>query len=316
MTEKNVADRPVLGSVFIICAVFFVALQDALMKFISGDMVLWQIFVVRGAMVVLLLLPVWLMAYRGKGIWLKAFKPWVLLRSALFAGMYLFYFSVLPFVDIGILAAGFYTSPIFITLLSSLFLGDRVGVVGWLAVMIAFLGVAFILQPGTEGFNVLALMSLGASIFYALGALIVRSKCGDEEPMTLVVSLNVTLSLMAVVFSLVLIMLNLSPDIVAKHPFFLAGWGSIDTKGLFICLFLSIVMILGAMLIVKAYQSASPSIIAVFDYSYIVFAVIFGIILFSEQLSTMAFIGMVLIFTGGILVLNKDRFDFSAKQAV
>ena len=74
---------------------------------------------------------------------------WVALRSLMLALMWIAYYAALTHLALGIAAAVYYTLPIFITLFAALFIGDRIGPKGWLAVLLGFLGVLLILKPST-----------------------------------------------------------------------------------------------------------------------------------------------------------------------
>jgi len=65
-------------------------------------------------------------------------------------------------------AATLYTLPLFITLFAAVFIGDRIGTKGWVAVFLGFGGVLLILRPEAGGFNAYALLPLVAAILDAL----------------------------------------------------------------------------------------------------------------------------------------------------
>ena len=79
----------------------------------------------------------------------------------------------------------FYTLPIFITLFAALFIGDRIGLMGWGSVLLGFAGVALILKPTPNGFNGYALLPLVSAILYALTVILTRTKCREEHPLVL-----------------------------------------------------------------------------------------------------------------------------------
>lgn len=289
------------GIPFVICAVLLMSLQDALFKFLSADIVLWQVFVSRGVLAtVLLLLFVPLMG--GDSItWHSAMKPWVLLRSALFALMFVSFYAAIAVVDLAIVAAGYYTAPIFITLLSALFLKEQIRFWGWCAVMLGFFGVLIILRPNSDSFNPFTLIPIFSGVCYAFAAIIVRSKCQDEEPASLVISLNLVLMLTGIVATLLLLPMELTESAISFHSFLLGKWLWLDTRAWIIIGILAVLMIVSAFLLVKAYQLTAPNIVATFDYSYLVFAVIWGVIIFSEVPDIFTLVGMALIAGAGML---------------
>ena len=122
----------------IVFTVFALSLGDALIKRISTDFSLWQIFVLRSALAV----PVLLLVIRtaGPGLALIPAAPgWTMLRSLMLTFMWVAYYAALPHVALS--AAVYYTLPLFITLFAALFIGDRIGPRGWTAVVAGFCGV-------------------------------------------------------------------------------------------------------------------------------------------------------------------------------
>ncbi|NDV87719.1 hypothetical protein GTW51_13515 [Aurantimonas aggregata] len=66
-------------------------------------------------------------------------------------------------------------------------------------------------------------------------------------------------------------------------------------------------MVVVAIGVARAYQSAPPAIIGTFDYAYLLFAALWGVTAFGERLDALAFLGMGLIIAAGILVLSGPR---------
>ena len=133
-----------IGAALIVGAVFLMAGQDALIKYMSVDLALGQIFLLRSIMV----LPLLTLLYRrGAGqAWRGALAPWPLLRGLFLTLMYMTLYSVIDILPLASLAAGFYTGPLFITLLAALLLKERVGAFGWAGVSVGFLGVLVLLH--------------------------------------------------------------------------------------------------------------------------------------------------------------------------
>ena len=59
--------------------------------------------------------------------------------------------------------------------------------------------------------------------------------------------------------------------------------------------------------VARAYQIAPPHVIGTFDYAYVAFAVLWGLLLFSQLPSGMTLTGMVLIIVAGLLVATPPR---------
>lgn len=192
-------DRTPLAVVLIVGAVLLFSGSDAVLKAIAGDFSLWQIYTIRSAFSV----PVLLILLVGAGIgrWLRIARPWVLLRSMLLAGAWLAYYTALPFIDLSIAATAFYTSPLFIAGLSALLPGESVGRRRSVALAMGFAGVLVILRPGTDDFSGWTILPIAAAVFYALTALITRTRCAPESPLVLGLAVHMALLVIGLVGS-------------------------------------------------------------------------------------------------------------------
>lgn len=289
------------GIPFVVSAVLLGSLQDALFKFISDDIVLWQVFVLRGAIATLLLLFLIPLMGGDRSIWAAAFRPWLLLRSALFAMTFVSFYAAISTVDLAVVAAGYYTSPIFITLLSAMLTKDRITPLGWCAVLLGFVGVLIILRPASGDFNPMTVVPVFSGLCYAFAAIIVRVKCQNAEPFSLVISLNFVLVATGIIATLILLILSLPNSVIAFQPFLLGEWAPLDAKEWIIIGVLALFMIVCVYLLVKAYQLTAPNIVATFDYSYLIFSVLWGVVIFAETPDMFTIVGMTIIAGAGIL---------------
>ncbi len=175
MSDKNSAfARAVL---FILLALLLFDAQAAIIKHLGNRYPVQQLATFRNifgllpSILVLILSQEWHLS--GRKI---SFSQW---RFGLFRGLilgiaqYCFYFGItkLTFATATTLT---YIGPIFITLLSIPILKHRVGIWRWAAVATGFIGVLFIVSPGTNIFTFYALLPLVASLGYSLSTICVR----------------------------------------------------------------------------------------------------------------------------------------------
>jgi drug/metabolite transporter (DMT)-like permease len=303
-------DNLKLAIAAILVSVFALALGDALVKKGNAAFVIWQIFILRSIITTPPL--VFYLTRRkynnssGKGSGLmsglvpKQF-PWTLTRSALLVVMWLIYYIALPKVDLSIAAASFYTLPIFITLFAALFLGERVGLGGWIAVALGFCGVLLILRPQAEDFNLYALLPIISAVLYALGMILTRTKCRDERPMVLSLWMNIMFILVGVVASLVIFLLQPTEGVRHANLFLFGDWSPMDFSAWGDMTILAVALLAGSLGAAIAYQSGPASTVAIFDFGYVAFAIIWGVLLFKEVVDFTTIIGILMIVTGGIL---------------
>ena len=229
---------------------------------------------------------------------------WVALRSLILVGMWVAYYLALPHVQLSIAAASFYTLPLFITLFAALLIGDRVGPKGWIAVLLGFVGVLLILQPQADDFNAYALLPIVSAICYALAMIMTRTKCQNESPLVPSLWLNLTFIGVGALAMLIIQFLEPPPSTMAANSFIFGEWVPMWIAEWRVMTILAAAIIVGSIGAAIAYQSGPSSIIATFDFSYVAFAVVWGILLFGEVPGFITIIGIVLIVGGGMLAVR------------
>lgn len=290
----------------ILLTVFALSIGDALIKETSAEMVLWQIFVLRSLLALPLLLIILRLRFATVGLLPRA-VGWTALRSLMLTLMWVTYYASLPHLQLSIAAAVYYTLPIFITLFSAAFTADKVGPAGWIAVVLGFLGVVLILQPSAAQFNLYALLPLLSAMLYALAMILTRTKCRDEHPLILSAALNVTFIAVGLFATLAVggaDSLGI-PPFPEGDSFLSAEWASLAGKEM-VALLLMAAAILGASIgTAVAYQSGPSSIVATFDFAYVGFAALWGLLFFAEIPDAMTLVGMVLIVAAGVITVRR-----------
>lgn len=299
MTTPETSHSLTTGILAILLTVFAMALTDAFVKFASADMTLWQIYVCRSV----LALPVLVLLAKGH-VWPKA-VGWVTLRSLALVAMYLAIYAAIPLLDLSVVAAALYTGPLFIVILSAIFLREPITPMQWVAVVLGFVGVLLVVRPNGADFTALSLIPVIAAFLYAVAAVLTSAKCQDERSAALAISLNVSL---VVIGALVSLWLRISPsDYAESYPFLFAQWSSISIRTLGILVVMAILIVGVSIGLAKAYQSPRPQVIATFDYAYLIFAAFWGFVFFAETLQLWTMIGIVLIIVAGVLVVSAGK---------
>ncbi len=284
----------------IVFTVLALSLGDALIKFTSGDFVIWQIFVLRSLLVVPVLLA-YLRLRTPAALHIPAALGWTALRSLLLVGMWVAYYAALPHIQLSVAAAAYYTLPIFITLFSAAIIGDRIGRLGWAAVFVGFFGVLLILRPKAGDFNLFALLPLLAAVLYALAMILTRTKCRDENPVMLSIALNAAFILVGGLATALIDLLATGP----REGFLLAIWAAMGPAEWLSMGLLACAILIGSVGAAIAYQNGPPSIIGTFDFAYVGFAVVWGIVFFAEIPDALSVLGIALIVLAGLMSLRR-----------
>jgi drug/metabolite transporter (DMT)-like permease len=161
------------------------------------------------------------------------------------------------------------------------------------------------LRPDADGFNRYALLPILSAILYSFAMILTRTKCQNENPMVLSLVLNLTFIVMGAAASLGLQAMDLSAPEMAANSFMLGGWiglGPIEWAALTI---LAAAILAGSIFTALAYQSASSLTVSTFDYSYLAFSIMWGIIFFAEVPDLLTVIGIIMIAMAGLIAVRK-----------
>jgi drug/metabolite transporter (DMT)-like permease len=300
---KQEPDRTRSAVVTIIFTVFALALGDAIIKGVSASFTLWQIFFLRSAIVV----PILVVVLKSRKEYIPVLPKlfwWTVLRSMMLTLMWITYYTSLPHMNLSVAAAAYYTLPLFITIFAAIFLGDTIGRIGWLAIAIGFVGVLMVLQPRIEDFNWYAVLPVSSAILYALAMILTRSRCQSENVFVLSLWLNLTMLIAGVVVTTVLMLIQPSPQVIEGQEFLVGPWSEMGAKEWIAIGILSVAILVGSIGAAYAYQNGPPATIATFDFAYVAFAVLWGVLMFQEIPSTMSAVGMFLIVFAGILAVR------------
>lgn len=288
--------RAAEGIVCVIIGMLFFVGQDALMKSFLGTYSLWLLFVARAIVTVLVLTPA--IVYLGAPHrLLTPFWPLHLARALLFVTGFSLFYAAFPFMGLAEVSTIFFSAPLFTALLAVVLLGEKVGPHRVAALGIGFLGVVIAMNPGGDTFNWIAILPLGCAFSYALSQIIAR-QIGERES-------TLTMSLYTIAFGGVLVLpfayvLNFHLGIGADFPhlrwdWFVPTWHEVSQL-----LPLGLVGMAGYLFLSRAYQVASASLVAPFDYTYLPAATILAFFVWHEVPHASTLLGMTLIVASGL----------------
>ena len=276
----------------ILAGVFFSTL-DATAKYLVRDHTLFVVVWARylGQMVVVT--PVaW---HRGgHGFWRTRHLRMQLSRSLFLLLATLCFFGALRFVPLGEGTAITFLAPMFAILLSIPVLGERPTRPRWIAAIVGFCGILLLVRPGSAVFHPAAILLALAAIANALYQLLTRKLPNDPSHTTLFYSALVG----TVGLSLALPFVEAPGDVTMHDAFFLILLGFLAGAGHW-CL-------------TTAFLRAPASLLAPFTYLHMIWATIYGYVIFGQLPDALSALGMAVIVASGIgLVWHERKFSLS-----
>ncbi len=294
-------------------AVFSV--QDLILKQLSGDYPLHQAMVLRS----LVALPfhlaiVWWFDGRLSTITTPGW-PKMLARGLLGFVAYAAYYLGLASLPMAETVALYFTGPLFITLSAALFLGERVGFGSAMAVAAGFAGVLLIVKPGSEGFDLAALLPVLGALGYALAMVAARPLGRTETVAAMAFWGNLCFLFCALALSAVY---GTGTYAGAAHPslaFLTRHWVMPDATDLALMAACGVIAAFGLTLLTHSYRIAPAPSVAPFEYSFMFWAVLWGWLVWGDFPDSFGWLGIAVIVAAGLVVIRAPSAPASEKAA-
>ncbi len=306
--KSNTEYRPqntMIGVSLILAAALTISIQDVVFKLFSSELSLWQIFTLRGVFALPMLVAFLWARRTHRGVLRASLGKWALLRASFITATFLAFYGAVPFLSLSTVGAANYIAPIFVTLLSSYAIKEAVGRRGWLGVGLGFAGVLVLLQPGTDAFSPWALLPVVGAGFYALAHIATRTKCQNVPVAALSLSQNLVMMLAGAVISVLVYLTMPSGNKALAYPYIFGTWSSVALDDWLVLALLAAFAVVIGMMLAGAYKAAPPVTVSTFEYSYLVFVLIWDFLFFGFTPTVLTISGIVLIVIAGLLVVRR-----------
>jgi len=213
-------------------------------------------------------------------------RGWVAIRSvvdAIAAFLYLYSLFHLPIANATAINM---TSPLLITALAAMFIGEKVGLSRWLAIGAGFVGVLLIIQPQSDGFNFFALICFLATLLLAVRDLLTRRVHVGVSSTLLTLSTTAAMTVLAGALSL------------------FEAWRPIGGFELALLAVAAVFLATGYYLIIGCTRYGEFSVTAPFRYSGLLFATLAGYVVWGDKPNALAWCGIALMIGSGIYILR------------
>lgn len=275
------------GIVLIAIGVLLFSTYNALGKWLATDFSPWQIMFFRG-LFGFLPFAAWAL-FRGGGRVLRSTQPGMqLLRALLGFGanlLFIYAYREMPLANAVTIG---YAAPIFIVVLSVPLLSEHVGIRRASAAVVGFLGILLIAQPGSGLFSTGAVYALGGTLCYSLLIIATRRLGRSDNALCTVVWSS---GIYALACAAILPGIWVTP--AGMDLGFLVATGLLGGTGM--------------LLFAQAYRHAEAAVLAPFDYTAMLWAVLFGYLIWGDIPEPMAVAGMVIIAGSGLFLMHHER---------
>lgn len=281
--------RPALQGIgLFVLAIALLAVMDVLIKWLSAGYSTPQILFFRSLFG---LVPLGWLVWRGGMKVLRAHRPAALAaRGLIHAGAAFSFFYALRFLPLADAYAIAFTAPLFLTALSGPLLGERVGVRRWSAVIVGFLGVLVMLRPGGDAGGVHWLGSAAAltgALCYAVMHAYTRKLSRTESNGAIVLYATATITL--------------ASGLTLPFAFVL------PTPGDFALLVLvGLIAGIGMLMMTHALRVAPVSVLAPFEYTVMIWGVLYGAVVFGDMPDEWLFIGGAVVVASNLYILHRE----------
>jgi drug/metabolite transporter (DMT)-like permease len=273
------------GIGLMLLSIFMFSFGDALGKYMVATYSVGQLMWLRACAALLLLFP---LIWRQRAEFRRIERPWLQLLRVLLSTLEVAAFFLatvyLPLADV---ITYYLASPIFVTALSGIVLGERVGWRRWTAILIGFCGVLIALRPSTQTVSWPAMIALGGSLSFAFLMLITRSLRTTPDIVLTTTQFGGTFLLGAL----------MSP----------IGWVTPTLGSLALFAIAGVTSVVALLCINRSLKLAPASVVVPYQYSMIVWAVIFGFVVWGDVPSISTLVGAAIIIGAGFYIFMREQ---------
>lgn len=284
-TRNDERSARLAGIGLMLLAVFMFSFGDAIGKFVVATYSVGQLLCLRACAALLLLSP---LIWRHRAAFASMERPRLQLLRVLLSTLEVAAFFLatvyLPLADV---ITYYLACPIFVTALSAIVLREPVGWRRWSAIMIGFCGVLIALHPSSQTISWPAMIALGGSLCFSVLMLITRQLRATPDIVMAASQFFGTLTLGALM-----------------SPF---GWVTPSAGSLVLFAVAGLISVSALLCVNRSLKLAPASVVVPYQYSMIVWAIMFGIIVFGDLPSGPTLAGAAVIIGAGLYIFLRER---------
>jgi drug/metabolite transporter (DMT)-like permease len=280
-------DNSTLGVLLMSLAAFLWVLHDAISKWVMQDYSIYQVLLLR---TVFSLLPILIvLRHEGGTVRLRDARVWVCLgRGCLAVASFALFLAALPLMPLTDIFAIVMSAPLLISALSALVLKEPVTFRRWVAILIGFSAVLVMVRPGGDVTSPGALLVVGSVVVYSF-AMILTRRLGSTE------------SAGAMTFYSALVFLAVG---LIAAPF---SWIRPTPIGMLLMAATGLLAGSAQYCLTEAFRIAPPSLVAPFEYTSLLWAMLFGFLVWGDVPTTLVLVSAAVVIVSGIYVLHDEK---------
>jgi drug/metabolite transporter (DMT)-like permease len=277
------------GAVFMCLSMAGFAFNDAAIKYASADIGIYQSIFVRGLFAVALI---------GAAAWQQGIfanlpnrsdHKLIAWRTLAETGATLTFLTALFYLPIANITALLQALPLTVTLAAAWFLGESIGWRRGIAILIGFIGVILIVQPGTEGFNAYSILGLVCVLFVTARDLIVRK-------------LSVKVASLYVAFVTAITITSVG----GLLTLFYEGWAPVSGLEIGLLSIAGGLIFVGYFFSVAAMRVGQVSFVTPFRYTVMIWAIALGYFIWNDIPNNLTLTGMVIVIGMGMFTFLRE----------
>ncbi|MAE37392.1 MAG: hypothetical protein CMI87_01875 [Pelagibacteraceae bacterium] len=304
----NKLDNNLLSIICILIGMSIFSIQDVLIRILSDDVSTLQILFTR-SIVGSLLLIAYLKIQNIKINFSTSYPLLTVFRGIIFLFGFALFYVGLANLSFAICTSLFFTAPFFVTILSKVFLGESIGIRRWLTVIFGFLGVLIIADPFSSELNYYMVFPILCALCYAGAMIIIKVTSDKDNVYAQTFHFYLTAMILCPISAMIGSLFNLHDPSNEVTDFIFRSWSYNFDITLLMLILVGLTAVIAFVFTISAYRLGKPYIVAPFEYILLVWAVIYGRIIWGETISLQSWVGIVIIVTGGIYIFYRERVN-------
>jgi drug/metabolite transporter (DMT)-like permease len=285
-----------LGASLSLLSYFCLSSTNALVKMINGRVDSFQILLLQYGFGLLVIFSICLFSHRKLSFYKSDHYGLLFLRAIVGVGAFLFVFISVKYLPVANAVLLFNTGPFFIPFMLFLWTKERIDHRLWFGIIPGFIGIAFILNPGSGVFQWHAILPLISGVCLAVIYISLRRLHHHKEP---------TIRILFYLFLFCALM---------TLPFAVYNWKNPLPKDWIFLAFICITSFLSQTLITLSLRYGSPKAMAPLCYTSVIFALFFDGLIWHHIPSWASIVGTILIIVGGVIALLIENKAVKLKE--